>query len=286
MKNPTELKLIDSIDSHYLFASDFYEIKDWAFDFKDEEKVNEGYNDCFCIVFVKKGNFVIDLSGKSHDMHTGHIIIEKADYEYKLRPATGACTIFNFTKSFYHQLINDYQLGNSFFFSNSNLLSLLLKSSPEIDYLHHQILKNIMGAGKLEIDSLVLSLVQQITGCFTDKMFCHELPASLRRNHIPTIERAKAYINEKFVDDISLQELSDHCHTSSFHFCRTFKKFTSYTPHQYLLNIRLKHAEVLLRNTELPVADICFSSGFNSLEHFATAFKQRHKVSPTQYRRQ
>lgn len=39
MKNPTEIKLIDSIESQYLFSSDFYEIKNWAFDFKGQKKL-------------------------------------------------------------------------------------------------------------------------------------------------------------------------------------------------------------------------------------------------------
>ena len=101
-----------------------------------------------------------------------------------------------------------------------------------------------------------------------------------------TIERAKLYLQDHFTEDISLQEVASHCNVSPFHFGRTFKKFTNYSPHQYLLTIRLKHAELLLRNTTRPILDICFLSGFNSLEHFVTMFKQRYHVSPTQYRRE
>jgi AraC family transcriptional regulator len=285
VKNPTEIALAEKVNSSYLFTSDFYEIKNWAFDLKGEEKGNDGYNDCFCIVFVKKGNFVIDVAPKTFEMHTGHVIIEKADYEYNLRPAMGECSIFNFTSSFYREFIKDYDLGRSFFFSNANMLSLVLNSSPEIDYLHHQILKKISHASKLEIDCLVVSMVQELTGCITDKPREAGLPESLRKNHIRTIERAKQYMNEKFTDDISLGELAAECYVSPFHFGRIFKKFTSYSPHQYLLNIRLKHAEMLLRNTSVPIADVGFSSGFNSIEHFATMFRQRYKSNPRLYRK-
>jgi AraC family transcriptional regulator len=286
VKNPTEIKLFESISSDYLFTSDFYEIKNWSFDFKKEGKLSTGFNDCFCIVFIRNGNLHIDLASREYDMHIGHVVIEKANYEYRLRPTIGECSIFNFTPSFYEQLVHDYDLKKSFFFSKPNILSLLLNSSPEIDYLHHQIMKGVSESGKLEIDSLVLALVQQITGCITDKAFDGELPSSLKRNHIGTIEKAKAYMHEKFADDISLRDLADHCHVSPFHFCRIFKKFTAYSPHQYLMNIRLKHAEMLLRNTMQPITDICFTSGFNSLEHFATMFKQKYRLNPTQYRKE
>lgn len=285
VKNTTELHLQESISSKYLFASDFYEIKKWAFDFKREGKLNQGFNDCFCLVFVKTGTLQIDIGSRSYAMHTGHLVVEKANYEYTLRPTVGECSIFNFTSSFYEQLKRDYALHTSFFFGNPNLLSLVVSSSPEIDYLHYQIMKKMGTAGRLEMDSLVLKLVEQLLKTMTDKPLTEEVPASLRKNHISTIEEAKHYLHDNFTSDISLQTLAEHCHISPFHFCRTFKKFTTYSPHQYLLNVRLKHAEMLLRNTSHPVMDICFSSGFNSMEHFATMFRQRYLVNPTRYRK-
>lgn len=286
MKNSTEIALVEKIRSDYLFSSDFYEIKNWAFDFSGERKLNKGYNDCFCIVLVRNGSFHIDLASRSFNMHTGHIIVEKADYEYQMRPTTGECSIFNFTSAFYEQMLADYNLQKSFFFSNSNILSLLLNSSPEIDYLHHQIMSDASNVGKLEMDTLVLNLVQQIVGCISDRVLESELPQLLRKNHTGTIERAKDYMNKKFTEDISLRELAAYCYVSPFHFSRIFKKFTTYSPHQYLLNLRLKHAEMLLRNTEMPVADICFTSGFNSNDHFATIFRQKFSKSPSQFRKQ
>jgi AraC-like DNA-binding protein len=107
----------------------------------------------------------------------------------------------------------------------------------------------------------------------------------LNQHHAQTIERAKEFMNNYFHDDISLNVVARHCHTSPFHFSRLFKKITSNTPHQYLLHLRLSHAELLLRNTSKPITDICFSSGFNSLEHFATMFRSRFKKNPSAYRK-
>jgi AraC family transcriptional regulator len=42
---------------------------------------------------------------------------------------------------------------------------------------------------------------------------------------------------------------------------------------------------MLLKNTLLPVAEISFAAGFNSAEYFATAFRQKYKMNPTQYRK-
>jgi AraC family transcriptional regulator len=275
----------ENVISDYLFQSDFYQIKNWAFDFKGDTNTSKGYNDCLCVVIVKKGNFLFDLSKQSYDMHTGHIIIDKPDYEYRLRPATGECSIFNFTNDFYKQFIDDFNLKYSFFFSNPNILSLLLKTTPETEYLHYQILKNARAAGKLEMDNLVLELLKHIVASITNSPLEDELSEAMKKYHLVTVERAKEYMQGYFATDISLYEIANYSLVSPFHFSRIFKKFTSFSPHQYLQNVRLKHSEMLLKNSSMPVSEISSLSGFNSADYFATVFKQKYKMSPTQYRR-
>ena len=107
----------------------------------------------------------------------------------------------------------------------------------------------------------------------------------LKEHHVAAIENAKEFMQRHFRDNISLNQISNYCHTSQFHFSRIFKQFTNCSPYQYLLFIRLNHAEVLLRSTSKPITDICFSSGFNSLEHFATIFRTKFKKNPSEYRR-
>jgi AraC-like DNA-binding protein len=50
------------------------------------------------------------------------------------------------------------------------------------------------------------------------------------------------------------------------------------------MSLRLKQAELLLREERVPVADIAFTSGFNSIEHFSAAFRKRYGVSPAHFR--
>jgi len=287
IQKQSEIEISEKILSDYLFASDFYEVKNWSFDLKTEGRTTTGHNDCFCILFVRKGNFLLDLAPKRFEMHTGHIIVEKPDYEYRMRPAAGQCSIFNFSADFYRQTVQEYHNTASFFFSNANILSIVLNSGPETDYLHHQVMRKVATRDKLAIDNLVLRLVEQVLSGLSGKVDeAITLPASLRKNHIGMIERAKEYMNEHFSTDISLQDLAGHCHMSLFHFARVFKRITGHTPYQYLLNIRLKHARILLHSTRLPVTDICYTSGFNNADYFTTLFRQKYGMSPSQYRHQ
>ncbi|MBC8085533.1 MAG: helix-turn-helix transcriptional regulator [Hymenobacter sp.] len=274
------------MQSRNLFQSDFCEIKRWAINLTQQEGGSKGYNDCFCLVFVHSGRFAVELATQPYELYTGHVVVEKADYAYKLRPSTGVCSIFNFSASFYEQFIEEYGLRHSSFFVNPNLLTLSLTTSPAIDYLHHQIVHNLGQVGKLEVDCLVVKLVRLVVERVENRPLAELATPMVKSFHLETIEQAKMYLNSQFNQDISLVDLASHCCVSPFHLSRLFKECTGYSPHQYLVAVRLTHAEQLLRQPTLTVADVCYASGFNSPEHFAAAFQQKNHLSPTQYRKQ
>lgn len=103
-------------------------------------------------------------------------------------------------------------------------------------------------------------------------------------NHDEVIRNARRYIHENFSRKISIDEIARHCFMSQYHFSRVFKMYTSVSPHQYLLQLRLRHAEKLTKYTDLPITDICFISGFSSLDYFSTAFTKKYKLSPKKFR--
>jgi AraC family transcriptional regulator len=278
--------------SQALFVSDFYEIKHWAYNHSANRKLVEAnnacfrkaFNDCFCMVIVNKGNFLLDLVNNSYDMHSGHMAIEKPNYEYRFRPSAGECFVLNFGDDFYLQLLEDLNLKNSFFFSNENIQLLMLKTSAEIEYIYFQILKRVFEAGKLEMDNLIMELIGRVVEMITNNTAIDENFESPNSSHLEIVEAAKEFLNENLASDISLYEISRYCCTSAFHFARIFKRLTSYSPHQYLLGIRLKHGEMMLKNSVMPISDISYSSGFSSVGYFATAFRQKYNMTPSAYR--
>ena len=96
-----QIQPVNNVQAGFLFVSDEYQVKNWAFDFSNQRIKSKGYNDCFCFTMVRNGQFLFDVSKSMYSMHTGHIIVEKANFEFGLRPATGTCTIFNFSENFY-----------------------------------------------------------------------------------------------------------------------------------------------------------------------------------------
>ena len=272
-------------DIQNLYTSDFYTINDFRCRCTDCRTSKPEYNNSFCISFVRKGNFEFNVFRQSLDSYSGCVLITKPDYEHTVthtHSIPDECTIFDFRKEFYPELLEHY--GGTGFFRNPDLTSTLVKTNAEIEFLHYNILQlAIASGGRLEIDQLVMEMVEKVLGCIADYKPDERIDMKLKRNHLRTIELAKQFITEKFSDDISLMNIAAFCHVSPFHFSRIFKIFTSYSPHQFLLAVRLKNAELLLRNTALPVADVAFSSGFRSIQYFTTAFRQKYQCPPGKF---
>lgn len=72
---------------------------------------------------------------------------------------------------------------------------------------------------------------------------------------------------------------------STYHFIRVFKKETDMTPHEYIINYRLRISKILLLESNMSVNDICYESGFSSASIFCAAFKKSVGLSPTAYRK-
>ncbi len=274
---------------HILFSSDFYKIFDFKCQCDECGKSKKEFNENFSICFIRAGNFYYHTHKQQLDSFTGSVLVSKPGYEYNVSHPTNMpdeCSVFVFIKEFYEELKSQLKTA-SWFFNNKDAQSLLLKINPSTEHLHHVCLELIQNGNcsKLEIDSMVMEWLQQVLASFADYEPGKKITDKYKKNYLPIIENAKQYIRENFSKDISLVELASHCHTSPFHFSRIFKSFTRYSPYQYLQLIRLKQAELLLK-TKLPVADIAFSSGFNSIDYFSAAFKKKYKLSPSTYRKQ
>jgi AraC-like DNA-binding protein len=71
---------------------------------------------------------------------------------------------------------------------------------------------------------------------------------------------------------------------SQAHFARSFKEAFGVPPHRYLLTRRIEQATALLRDTELPVTEIAFATGWNSLGTFGRIFRDITGESPGEFR--
>ncbi len=98
------------------------------------------------------------------------------------------------------------------------------------------------------------------------------------------LRRVLALIEARYNHRLDIDALSGEAHVSRYHFIRTFRARLFETPHQYLMRIRIDKARELLATSDMPVTDICFEVGFESLGSFSSLFHRTVGWSPSVYR--
>jgi len=81
-----------------------------------------------------------------------------------------------------------------------------------------------------------------------------------------------------------VQRLAQVSAVSTAHFAREFKKAFGLPPHRYLLTRRIERAIALLRDTDLPVTEVVYRTGWNSLGTFGRVFRDITGESPGELR--
>lgn len=104
-------------------------------------------------------------------------------------------------------------------------------------------------------------------------------PELLRR-----LLRAKDRMDAASHEEWPVERLASVSGASAAHFARSFKEAFGVPPHRYLLTRRIERATALLRETELPITEIAFQTGWNSLGTFGRTFRDVTGESPGEIR--
>jgi transcriptional regulator GlxA family with amidase domain len=104
-------------------------------------------------------------------------------------------------------------------------------------------------------------------------------PRLLRR-----LLRAKDRMDAASHEHWPVRRLARVSGVSEAHFARSFRQAFGIPPHRYLLTRRVERATALLRDSELPIIDIAFQTGWSSLGTFGRTFRAVTRESPGEFR--
>jgi transcriptional regulator GlxA family with amidase domain len=93
-------------------------------------------------------------------------------------------------------------------------------------------------------------------------------PELLRR-----LLRAKDRMDAASHEAWPVERLAGVSGVSEAHFARSFKQAFGVPPHRYLLTRRIERATALLRDTDLPITEVAFATGWESLGTFGRTFR-------------
>ncbi|MCD7972596.1 MAG: AraC family transcriptional regulator [Candidatus Azobacteroides sp.] len=172
----------------------------------------------------------------------------------------------------------DYQVKNGFF--NRQKPVFFVGILEEIVQLYEQGI-SVAKEQKTGFQQMLAGIVTHLLGLAYS---LNKYQSFENLNVTDQINKAKILFADNFQQDINLEEVAKEINMSYSWFRRLFKKYTGFSPAQYIHELRLQHSKVLLTNTNLTIKEIAFKSGFEYLEYFCTAFKNKTKMTPVQYR--
>ena len=139
------------------------------------------------------------------------------------------------------------------------------------------------GVDKPYLDRLVPVLVEQCTR----ELVVGEGGAQVTRDlHMNRIHAVLKHMRHNLHEPEQSSDYAKMCGVSTPHFRRLFKEATGLSVHQYVLQLRLEKARLLLTHSRMSLGYIQDVCGFGSASAFGQAFKKRYDVTPSEMRKQ
>ncbi len=137
-------------------------------------------------------------------------------------------------------------------------------------------------SGLLYIDHLTYALALRV---LTLEARAESVPAPGNVLSHPRLKRVVDLMETELATDIDLSRLAIESGYSRNHFLRMFRAATGDTPHRYLLHLRVKKAQEMMKNKKIHLIDIALATGFSSHAQLSRVFRQVLGVTPSEYRR-
>lgn len=180
------------------------------------------------------------------------------------------------------------ELGEAFHLSPSRLVRSLFQITLIMESAAFDNIRHSQGGGPLwispewvlwlETPEQAERLLMQWAQDFVD----HHLESGDRGATL--IESAKRYIEENYMQELSLTSLAEQYNYHPTYFSEMFKEGAGVSFIQYVTEVRMKHAVRLLQETRLTVWDIAELTGFSSPGYFSSKFKKMFNQSPSEFR--
>lgn len=100
------------------------------------------------------------------------------------------------------------------------------------------------------------------------------------------VRRIDDYIATHLESELRLADLAEVAQLSKHHFLRAFRQTTGETPHQHVLNMRVKEAKRRLAESAAGITEIALACGFSNSQNFSTIFRKMTGLTPSTFRQQ
>lgn len=232
--------------------------------------------DGYYIIYIPTGAGQLDLIHSSSTVQAGDVILTYTNdwHRYKPRRRTGW---EEYWVGFKGDYIEKSIIGDLFPQGGSYIKKIGYQ--PEIILLFNQFIElsqKKSATFRKVLPGCLLQLIAHFTTPPEEKVVMN------RSSFI--VDKSIAYLRQNLSKEVDFHGLAESFNLSYSRYRSIFKEETGCAPNQFLLNERIEYAKRLLKNTDLPVSQIAFTSGFQSAPYFTRLFLQKTGLTPSKER--
>lgn len=231
----------------------------------------QNYNS-FLVIYVQSGSGYVEQGGVSTPLKSGSLAFIDCYQPHRYYTRTGW--------EIYWVHFDGLLARPYYEHATQNGIILTPKNPYNAAHSLHKIFETFHEKSK--VSEPVLS--KRITDLLTELILASSTGV-MQSGQVDALEDVLAYISENAATPITVESLAGRANLSPFYFTRIFKRETGFTPHEYIIQVRVNMAKFYLKTTDLPLKEIVFRSGFNSECSFCTSFKKSVGLTPGSYRK-
>jgi AraC-like DNA-binding protein len=230
----------------------------------------------FQIVYITSGEGIFTCGGKTYQVKPGCVmlVLPGIKHLYKPLPETGWKEYWvGFKGAYFSRLLDKGRLSVEHIFFETGLHDSIISS-------FNQIFDEVRSQRPL----------YQLKTCAQIMSIIAEVLTRERRQEQPNyyekiVAKAKSLMESNIYSEINLSGISEQLGISTSRLNEIFKTYTSMTPYQYYIHIKIHNAEKLLEQQDISVKDAAFRMGFEDQYYFSRLFKNKTGVSPSDWKK-
>jgi AraC-like DNA-binding protein len=130
----------------------------------------------------------------------------------------------------------------------------------------------------------------QMKACTATLTLITEMLSRSRRQEQPDyhqkiVEKAKCLMETNIYGEVNLPSIANQIGISTSRMNEVFKQYTSMTPYQYYMHIKIHKAEDLLVREDISVKEAAWRMGFNDPYYFSRLFKSKTGIAPSDWKK-
>lgn len=254
----------------------------------DNLHIKSHFHNTYELIYILEGAVLVDVNSRKYEATGGSLILisHLESHELKILGFPYKRYYLLIKPQLFQNVIIDPRLSSIFSHRPENFKHVIKLEEDEryqVTLIFEQIKQEMDSHAALNL--MGASALLQILFIHLYRSHPRSFPLTDLDGSMNTIHKIQKYIDEHFLEPLTLCEVSNMFFIDMFYLSRLFKKTCGFSFKEYIILQRLSRAKDLLVDGDLSITKVCNSSGFSNVNHFIRIFRNSEGITPLQYRK-